>query len=107
MADTDTSQASISGDFDVKSVNQTQDTTTQALAWPSDVNCTFPVLMYQKPEVESSIQMSHDSTCKQIDVDLVDNVIAVKPKADYACEKTLSFRQIETENEGWVYIVYR
>ncbi|KAM3591010.1 uncharacterized protein V6R79_020521 [Siganus canaliculatus] len=57
----------------IHGIKETQDHTAQALASPSDVSNSIPGLMYQKPEElssYSSIQLSHDSTCEQIDVHL-------------------------------------
>ncbi|XP_044038915.1 ankyrin-2b isoform X22 [Siniperca chuatsi] len=104
MLEIDVYQASISVDLNVKSIhgmNQIQGTATQALAGPSHVSCTNPGLMSHKTELmgaTSFIQVSHDSTFEQIDVQKVDNAMSVIPGAEYSFEKTLSFRQNEPEN---------
>ena len=90
--------ASISDDLDLKStdaINQTQDTTTQALAGPSDRNCTKPDLMSS----DSFIQVSHDSVCEQTDAHSVNNALSVIPGAECSFEKPLSSTRNEPENE--------
>ncbi|XP_036968225.1 ankyrin-2b isoform X1 [Acanthopagrus latus] len=90
--------ASISDDLDLKStdaINQTQDTTTQALAGPSDMNCTKPDLMSS----DSFIQVLHDSVCEQTDAHSVNNALSVIPGAECSFEKPLSSTRNEPENE--------
>ena len=90
--------ASISDDLDLKStdaINQTQETTTQALAGPSDMNCTKPDLMSS----DSFIQVSHDSVCEQTDAHSVNNALSVIPGAECSFEKPLSSTRNEPENE--------
>ncbi|XP_040886790.1 uncharacterized protein LOC121176783 isoform X3 [Toxotes jaculatrix] len=80
----DVCQATTSGDLDVRSsddTNQTRHTTTQEVAGSSDVSHTIPSLTSQKAKFISSagfIQLSHDS----------------------AFEKTLSSTHSEPENEA-------
>ncbi|XP_035531681.1 uncharacterized protein LOC118338487 isoform X3 [Morone saxatilis] len=90
--------ASISGDLDVKSIHgmsQNHDTATQALACPSVASANPAKTELMSPT--SLIHVSHDSTCKQLDVTLVDNAVSFIRSAECSSEKTLSIRQNEPE----------
>uniref|UniRef100_A0AAQ4QZF9 Ankyrin 2 n=1 Tax=Gasterosteus aculeatus aculeatus TaxID=481459 RepID=A0AAQ4QZF9_GASAC len=101
LLEIDVSQVSVSHKLNVKSGNGMNQIDTATVAGPSEVRCTNPGLMSQKPELLRStvfIQVSHDSNeFEQLDDCSVDNTMTCIPEAECSLEKRLSLGHNDNE----------